>query len=283
LQITGAIMGDEGMEQPDFLKRPAPEKVDKSDDVVDQTATDPAPSNNVESGTGTTSIQPSEPDDLVAHPFADLFPMMPESDLKRLVTSITQDGQDEKIVMHEGKILDGRNRYAACKEAGVDPEFDDYDGTDPMSYVIRKNLYRRNLNTSQKGMTAARLASLTRGGDRRSEGFKASIGGLKIENAAELVGVGEKTVDRAKTVLSSDRSDLIRAVDDGTMTVAAAVKALKKPKEPEEPEVPEKPEVLTGEQESQRLLKLWGNTGEEGRALFLKHINRDDVPQIPEA
>jgi ParB-like chromosome segregation protein Spo0J len=278
------MMDDEGaMEQPDCLKRPAPEKADKSDEVVDQPATEPPSSIDAGTETEVVSVDPSGTDDLEAHPFADLFPKMPESDLKKLVASITEDGQDEKIVVYEGKILDGRNRYTACKEAGRKPEIVEYDGADPMAYVIRKNLYRRNLNASQKGMTAARLANLTRGGDRKSEDFKGSIGGLKISDAAELVGVSEKTVDRAKTVLSSDRSDLIGAVDDGTMTVAAAIKALEKPKEPEEPEVPEEPDVLTGEQESQRLLKLWENTGKEGRALFLEHINRDDVPQIPEA
>ena len=263
-------MSDDEMEQPDFLNRTDPEKANKANHLADQPATEPPSSIDAGTETEAASVGPSETDDLAAHPFADLFPKMPKSDLNKLIDSISQDGQEEKILLHEGKILDGRNRYAACKEAGVDPEFDDYDGTDPMSYVIRKNLYRRNLNASQKGMTAARLATLTRGGDRRSEDFKGSIGGLKIENAAELVGVSEKTINRAKTVLSRGSPELIEAVDNGDLTVFKAAKALEEQKEPV---------VLTGEQESQRLLKLWDKAGDEGRVLFLKSIGAKPLPE----
>jgi ParB-like chromosome segregation protein Spo0J len=268
-------MDEEGaMEIPPHMDQRNSKKAEKTDHPADQPATDPSSSKSVANKATTTTVPPSETDDLVAHPYANLFPKMPKSDLEKLAASINNDGLNEAIVTYEGKILDGCNRYAACKEADVKPDFVEYDGTDPMAYVLRKNLYRRNLSASQKGMTAARLATLTRGGDRRSEDFKGSIGGLKIENAAELVGVSEKTINRAKTVLSRGSPELIEAVDNGDLTVFKAENALDEPKEPV---------VLTREQESQRLIKLWDNTGEEGRALFLKHINRDDVPQIPDA
>jgi hypothetical protein len=47
------------------------------------------------------------------HPAANLFPLMdPESkEFKDLVENIRQKGQVEPAVLHDGKILDGRNRH----------------------------------------------------------------------------------------------------------------------------------------------------------------------------
>jgi hypothetical protein len=57
------------------------------------------------------------------HPLADIFPLLEGQDLH------------EPIVLFEGKILDGRNRYRACGAAGIEP----------VAYVISLNLRRRVL------------------------------------------------------------------------------------------------------------------------------------------
>ena len=45
------------------------------------------------------------------HPYADKFPMLPESELQELAESILQNGLRQPIVLTEdGLILDGRNR-----------------------------------------------------------------------------------------------------------------------------------------------------------------------------
>jgi hypothetical protein len=64
-------------------------------------------------------------------------------------------------------ILDGRNRYEACLEVGVEPRFDVYEGDDPLGHVMALNSFRRHLNDGARQLAAARLANISRGGDRR--------------------------------------------------------------------------------------------------------------------
>ena len=215
----------------------------------------------------------AETDDVVAgemqpHPYADMFPRMQGVDFSALVASIEEYGLEEPIVIYEGKILDGRNRYAACIKAKVDPAFTEYEDDDPLGYVLIKNVLRRDLNASQRAMIAAKMANLPQGGDHKSEDFKASNDGLKIKDAAQTLRVSPKTVERAKIVLASGNGELITAVESGTKSVSAVAKQITGPSVPVET-------LPDGERQSKKLLKLWKKTGEEGRALFLEAIGED--------
>jgi hypothetical protein len=64
------------------------------------------------------------------------------------------------VVLHEGKILDGRNRCRAAREAGVPCPTRIYQGDDPLGFVISMNLKRGHLNESQRAMAAARIANM---------------------------------------------------------------------------------------------------------------------------
>lgn len=53
-----------------------------------------------------------------AHKFADIFPMIEGNELEVLKNDIQEHGLLNPIVLYEGKILDGRNRFKACEENG---------------------------------------------------------------------------------------------------------------------------------------------------------------------
>src|ERR1041385_5743384 len=93
------------------------------------------------------------------HPIASLFPMMDDDELAELADDIRDQGQREPIILHEGKILDGRNRYLACERAAVEPIVENFSGDDPLAFVVSLNLIRRHLSESQRAMVAAKIAT----------------------------------------------------------------------------------------------------------------------------
>lgn len=67
------------------------------------------------------------------------------------------------IILYEGAILDGWNRYRACRELGVEPVFEDFIGTEEeaIHYVMRTNK-RRNLTSSQWATVAVESEDILR-------------------------------------------------------------------------------------------------------------------------
>jgi N6-adenosine-specific RNA methylase IME4 len=151
---------------------------------------------------------------ILFHPLAEIFPLLEGEAFADLVADMAK-GLHEPIVLHEGKVLDGRNRYRACHEAGVAPRFETYSGTDPLGYVISLNLKRRHLTESQRAMVAARLATLELGANQHSEG-------LPIGRASALLNVGERTVARAREVREYGARELVQAVERGDVKVSVA-------------------------------------------------------------
>ena len=103
--------------------------------------------------------------DIEFHPLSDTFPLIEGVEFAELVNSIIARGQLEKIITYEGRILDGRNRYLACKQAGVTPVSEEFEGTfeEARDHVVDANLRRRHLDTSQRAMIAGKLANMRQG------------------------------------------------------------------------------------------------------------------------
>src|SRR5262245_8748089 len=156
--------------------------------------------------------------ELKFHPLANIFPLIEGTEFDDLVADIKVNGLHDPIVIHNDLILDGRNRYRACLAAGVDPAFVPYRGDDPVAFVISVNLRRRHLDESQRAMVAAKLATLKRGDNQHSP-----IGETSQAKAAELLNVGKRSVERAAEVRDHGAPELVHAVEQGVVSVSAAV------------------------------------------------------------
>jgi ParB-like chromosome segregation protein Spo0J len=104
---------------------------------------------------------PADPFTTPVHPAAELFPLMPEDELRDLAEDIKKNGLRFPIIMQDGKVLDGRNRLRACKLAGVNPNFQwrpkGASDDDALTFVVSTNLHRRHLTPAQRREVVAAL------------------------------------------------------------------------------------------------------------------------------
>ena len=151
------------------------------------------------------------------HPAAEIFPLMSKLEYAQLKANVTANGLREEIVTYQGQILDGRHRYRACIESGVEPSLRGYDGDDPVGFVVSLNLRRRHLSPGQRALVAANVATLKRGGDRS----KAQNCALTHAQAAKQFGVSERLIDKASALLRAEArehaAELVQQVRNGNM------------------------------------------------------------------
>jgi len=178
-----------------------------------------------------------------AHKYADIFPMLEGAEADALTESMRKSGYDVRhpIVTFEGAILDGRNRFLAAKRAGVKPSFVEFNGTDPLGYVVLANVARRHLDPSQTAMVGARIRAIydeeakarqvRKPNDSVVEKLPPQNAGAKSRDlAGAAVGVSGRSVDMATKVIAQGAPELARAVDAGKIAVSAAVKLVELPK-----------------------------------------------------
>jgi ParB-like chromosome segregation protein Spo0J len=162
---------------------------------------------------------------------------MSEVEFSTLVADIQENGLREPIIVHEGQVLDGRNRYRACLAIGIEPITRPFDQRgDPLAFVISKNLHRRHLNEAQRAAVAAKIATLEKGSFYKNQhtGSLKPIGVTQAE-AAKLMNVSERSVKRARVVLDRGVPELQAAVETGNVSLSAtAAVAYKAPEEQRE-------------------------------------------------
>ena len=99
---------------------------------------------------------------LQRHKF-NLFPKASEEDFSRLLEDMRSNGYDNSlpIMLYQGAILDGWNRYCAATDLGLTPASVEFDGDDDAAlvYTLRTNK-RRNMSSSQWAAVAVQAEEL---------------------------------------------------------------------------------------------------------------------------
>lgn len=158
------------------------------------------------------------------HPICLLLPDMTAEDFASVKDDIAQHGLRHPILLHDGKILDGRHRARACDELGIAGRFEQWSGADPLAFVLSENLHRRHLTPGQKAMVAARAidihkeaahARMTSGKTLASADATPPATGKAAGIAAVAAGVSQASVERALKVTRDGTAEDVRAVASG--------------------------------------------------------------------
>jgi ParB-like chromosome segregation protein Spo0J len=207
------------------------------------------------------------------HPIADAFPLIQGAEFDELVEDIRQFGLREPIVLLDGQILDGRNRWRACQAAGVEPRYETFPGGDPIAFAISANLRRRHMDESQRAMVAAKLANMRQGERTDLASFEARL--VSQSDAANLLNVSRSSVQRAREVLDHAVPELSSQVERGEVSVSVAADIASLP-EPEQQEI-----VARGEKEIMAAAQRIRRNREEVKRAKKLEENRAAAASIP--
>ena len=162
-------------------------------------------------------------DEIKDHPYADILPLLEGEAFDSLAADFRANGLLEPITIHEGLILDGRNRSNACKAAGVKPHFLEFEGDDPLAFVLSLNLHRRHLTPSQCAMVGADLATMRQGARTDLRQPSASLPEVS-QTQARLSTASERGIRSAVFVKKKGSQELVQAVRDGKIAVSLAAR-----------------------------------------------------------
>lgn len=172
------------------------------------------------------------------HELSNFFPMLPEKEFEALKESIADIGLREPIVLYDGQILDGRNRYEAIQELreegeDIEARFVSLDNdTSPMDYVVSANLRRRNLTKSQSIAILRRIFPPKSPGNQPKDTDSVALSQTEM---AKKAGAGKGTVAEVDRVIEEGRSVGYDSIQDdiaeGRTSVHAAQKEVRRKKE----------------------------------------------------
>lgn len=210
------------------------------------------------------------------HPLCTLFPRMVGAEFEALKQDILNNGLHQPIVLHEGMVLDGGNRYKACLELGVEPLTEEYEGDDIVSYVLSANLHRRHMSPGQQAAIVASAQDWDKAhkagrskcsnehfADNVNQSAQMSTLNVPEEQTslsttkqrAILSGASVATQRRADAVAKAD-PELSRKVAQGEVKLGAAIKQVapqlapdSKTRQPADPAEPSAAERIANYQE----------------------------------
>lgn len=157
------------------------------------------------------------------HPLAAMFPMLPDDELDALAASIKEHGQRHPILIADiegdaGEIIevivDGRNRFEACRRADVEPKFERLNGVDVSALILAENVERRNLSAGQRAMARAMLT-------KPQQGKRTDLAEGLAPNLADVPG---SSLRMARYLLRHDKA-LAQSVMSGASSLNAAYQA----------------------------------------------------------
>jgi hypothetical protein len=164
---------------------------------------------------------PNPVQDFKFHAIATAFPLIEGEAFGQLCRSVAENGLIHPITVWQGKIIDGRNRYRACKAVGrplLRREIVTFSGSESEAKRLAKceNLDRRHLSAGQRAMSAEALADARSSFDR--------TGMTSLPDAAKMMGVGELSVKQARRIRKKAAPHIPAMVEANQLMLAPALK-----------------------------------------------------------
>ena len=184
--------------------------------------------------------------------FQSLIPPLSQDEYKQLEANVISDGCRDALVVWQGTLIDGHNRYRICTEHNipfqtVEKKLDSRE--DVIQWIILNQFGRRNLSPGNRSILALRLEPIfkekakekqEKGTNQYSLPQKSAEPSIETrKEVAKIAGVSHDTIDKVKKIIDRGTPDQVERIKKGDKgnTVNAVYKEIQaqKPKENKPP------------------------------------------------
>ena len=174
-----------------------------------------------------------------------IYPEMKEEAYVSLKNDIEINGYDFKfpIWIYEDEIIDGWNRFKACKELGIIPIYEKFIGDEiqAINFILRTN-NRRDLTSYQRTLLALEFEEMFREKAKKNQIRKANSvpqisAKQNIETRKELAKIAKvshDTISKVKKIQEKAPQEVKAKLATGEVSINAAYKEIKKEEKKEE-------------------------------------------------
>lgn len=170
--------------------------------------------------------------------FRSCIPTLSKEEFSQLERNVLTDGCRDPLVVWNGTLLDGHNRYEICKEHGIEFQTVSIDLPDrdaAKAWMIRNQFGRRNISAYQRAKLALLLKPLVAGEAKNRE-----LAGKRLDpkvNCTEgqtrdivgkEAGLSGTTIDRVEYITEHATPEIESALEAGDMTINKAYTATRK-------------------------------------------------------
>ena len=168
--------------------------------------------------------------------FKTFCPQISDTEYKDLKENVLEDGIRDALVVWNGVIIDGHNRYKIAREHGIPFQIveKEFESREDAKLWIGRNLFsRRNMDMLGKCLMALKMEPFLRAEAKKRQGKRNDLSGINIpqhvaessekgdvrDKMAEMAGVSHTQIDRVRRIFQSDHEDIKERVLDRDMSV----------------------------------------------------------------
>lgn len=179
--------------------------------------------------------------------FKKLIPPLSADEFKQLEENILTEGIREKIILWQGIIIDGHNRYEIAQKHSLEFEtsekiFADRDAV--KIWIIKNQFGRRNLSAYDRSKLALELEPLIAGKAKEKEyerkttfqkSEKSNLPEINtVKEIAGLAGVSHDTIAKVKTIEQKAAPEIKEKLSSGEVSINQAYKEIKQAEKKQE-------------------------------------------------
>jgi len=168
--------------------------------------------------------------------FKSVIPSLAPEEFAGLESSIISEGLRDALVVWNGIILDGNNRYEICKKHGIEfktieKEFKSVE--DAKEWIIRNQFSRRNLSVYDRSVLALKLKDLIAAKAKarmmagKEDPDQNSEQGRTVKKIAKIAGVSHDTIFKVEKIDEKAPAEIKQKIKDGKLTINKAYNCIK--------------------------------------------------------